>query len=49
MMNNRVIYTDINMYLSNMKNSSAVDKYFCAVITGMITYTIYMMLQKYIY
>jgi hypothetical protein len=36
------------MYL-NLKNSNAVDKSFCAVITGMITYTIYMKLQKYIH
>jgi hypothetical protein len=29
MMNNRVIYTYINMYLNNMKNNSnAVDNYF---------------------
>jgi hypothetical protein len=36
-----------NMYLNNMKNnSSAVDKFFCAVFTGMITYTIYTKLQK---
>jgi hypothetical protein len=34
MMNNRVIYTYINMYLNNMKNkSNAVDESFCAVIT----------------
>jgi hypothetical protein len=39
-MMNRVIYTYINMYLDNMKNkSNAVDKFFCAVITGMITCT----------
>jgi hypothetical protein len=38
------------MYLNNMKNNSnAVDKPFCAVITGMKTYTIYMQLQKYIH
>jgi hypothetical protein len=33
------------MYLNNR---NAVDKCFCAVITG-ITYTIYMKLQKYNY
>jgi hypothetical protein len=50
MMNNRVIYTYFNMYLNNMKNNiNAVDKFSCAVITGTITYTIYMKLQKYIY
>jgi hypothetical protein len=37
---NRVIYTYINIYLNNMmNNSNALDKSFCAVITGMITYT----------
>jgi hypothetical protein len=46
MMNNRVIYTYINMYLNN---SNDVDKSFYAAITGMITYTICMKLQKYIH
>jgi hypothetical protein len=38
------------MYLNNMKNNiNAVDKSFYAVITGMVTYTMYMKLQKYIH
>jgi hypothetical protein len=46
MMKNRVIYTFINMYLNNLKNNSNIeDKSFCAVITGIITYTMYMKLQ----
>jgi hypothetical protein len=50
MMNNRVTYTYINKYLNSMKNNSNVaDKSFCVVITGMINYTMYMKLQKYIY
>jgi hypothetical protein len=50
MMNSRVAYTYINMYLNNMKNNkNAGDKSFCAVISRMITYTIYMKLQKYIH
>jgi hypothetical protein len=52
MMNSRVIYTYLNMYFNNIlyyfnnmkNNSNAVDKSFCAVITEMITYTIYMKL-----
>jgi hypothetical protein len=48
MMNNRIIYTYISMYLNNTKNNSnAVDKSFNAVITG-ITYTMCMKLQRYI-
>jgi hypothetical protein len=39
---NRVIYIYINKYLNNTKNNSnAVHKSFCAVISGIITYTIY--------
>jgi cell division protein ZapA (FtsZ GTPase activity inhibitor) len=50
MMNNRVIYTYVNNYLNNMKNNSnAVDKSLCTVITGMVTYTMYMKLQNYIH
>jgi hypothetical protein len=49
-MNNRVIYTYINMYLINMKNNTnIVDKSFFAVIAGIISYKIYMKLQKCIY
>jgi hypothetical protein len=37
------------MFLANIKNNSnAVDKSFLAGITGKITYTIYVKLQKYI-
>jgi hypothetical protein len=34
------------MYLNNMKNSNDVDKSFCAVFTGIITYTMYIKLQN---
>jgi hypothetical protein len=47
MMNNNVIHTYNNMYLNNTKNNlNAVDKSFCVVMKGMITYTIYTKLQK---
>jgi hypothetical protein len=49
MMNNRVMYTYINIYFNNMKNINAVDKSLYAVIAGMITYTVYMKLQKHVY
>jgi hypothetical protein len=49
-MNNRVTYTYINKHLNNMKNNSnAVDKSYCAVISGMMTYTMCIKLQKYIH
>jgi hypothetical protein len=40
----------INIYLKKMKsNSNAVGKSFCAVFTGVVTYTMYKKLEIYVH